>query len=130
MSRKPYIREIPKTTWYLSQGTYMYYMAREAISIFIFIYTLILLWGVKALAEGPEAYQAFLDGLTSPVSLGFHWLMFMVAVFHAVSWFSVTPKAMVVQMGEEFLPGGIIIGAHYAGWVVVTLVTLFVAGVF
>ncbi len=130
MSRKPYIRELPKTTWYLRRGTYMLYMAREVTCIFIGIYTFILLWGIKALSEGPEAYQAFLDGLTTPISLGFHWVMFIVAVFHATSWFNVTPKAMVVQMGEEFLPGGVIIGAHYAGWVAVTLVALFVAGVF
>ncbi len=130
MSRKPYVREISKSTWFFSRGTYMYYMAREAICIFILIYTFILLWGIKALAAGPEAYQAFLDGLTSPASLFFHWLMFIVAVFHTTSWFSVTPAAIVVQRGEEFVPGGVIIGAHYAGWVAVTLVALFAAGVF
>ncbi len=37
---------------------------------------------------------------------------------------------MPIQRGEEFVPGSIVVGAHYGGWVVVSLVVLFLAGVF
>jgi fumarate reductase subunit C len=33
-----------------------------------------------------------------------------------------------VQIGETRLPGGVIIGAHYAGWAVVSALVLFLAG--
>ena len=42
----------------------------------------------------------------------------------------VLPKAMPVQIGEKFLPGSVIIGAHYAGWFIASLALLFLAGVF
>jgi fumarate reductase subunit C len=37
---------------------------------------------------------------------------------------------MPVQVGENFLPGAVIIGAHYAAWLAVTLAVLFLAGAF
>nr|VFK50662.1 MAG: fumarate reductase subunit C [Candidatus Kentron sp. TUN] len=130
MSRKPYIREIPKTSWYLRQGRYIRYMAREVTCVFIGIYTFIMLWGLSALSQGEEAYNSFLLSLQSPLSVALLLLAFLFAIYHAISWFNVTPQAMPIQIGEDFLPGGIIIGAHYAGWAVVTIVILFLAGVF
>jgi fumarate reductase subunit C len=53
----------------------------------------------------------------------------VLAVYHTVTWFNVTPKALPVQMGEAFVPQGAIAGAHYAGWAVLSVVILFVAGV-
>ena len=41
-----------------------------------------------------------------------------------------TPKAMPVQIGENFLPDAVIVGAHYAGWLVASVALLFLAGVF
>ena len=37
---------------------------------------------------------------------------------------NVTPQAMPIQRGEEFVPGKIIVGAHYALWAVVSLIVL------
>jgi fumarate reductase subunit C len=127
---KPYIREIPKTTWYLRQGRYVRYMAREVTCIFIGIYTFMLLAGIGALAKGEPAYNAFLASLQSPLSVAFLIVAFLFSVYHAIAWFNVTPQAMPIMMGEDFLPGGIIVGVHYAGWAVVTVLVLFLAGVF
>ncbi|MCP3870038.1 MAG: fumarate reductase subunit C [Gammaproteobacteria bacterium] len=128
MSRNPYVREISRTTWYLGRKRDFLHMAQEVTSLFIGIYTLLLLWGVKALSQGPETYQAFLDGLTSPLSIAFHWVALAFTLYHAVAWFAVTPKAMPVQMGEEFLPEWIIAAGHYVAWIVVSIVILYLAG--
>ena len=69
MSRKPYIREIPKTTWWLRQGRYKRYMAREASCILIGAYTAVLLLGIKRLSEGQVAYEGFLQALNNPLSI-------------------------------------------------------------
>ena len=130
MSRKPYVREISNTTWYLERRRDLTHMLQEVTSLFIGIYTIILLWGVKALSEGPEAYQGFVDALGSPLLITFNWITFVVMIYHSVSWFSVTPKAMPVQIGEEFLPGGVIAAGHYVAWVVVSAVIYYLAGGF
>jgi fumarate reductase subunit C len=51
-------------------------------------------------------------------------------VYHAATWFNATQKAMPIQRGEDFVPGNVISGAHYAGWAVLSLVVIVVAGVF
>ena len=58
------------------------------------------------------------------------WVTTIVMFYHAVAWFSVTPKAMPIQRGEEFVPGSIIAGAHYVVWILLSLLVLLLAGVF
>ena len=127
---KPYVREPARTTWYLAHPRYLQHMAQELTSVFIGAYALLLLWGIRALAAGEEAWQAFLAGLSSPLALGFQWLILAAALYHTVSWFAVTPKAMPVQLGERFVPGSLIAGAHYLAWLAVSLFILYFAGAF
>ncbi|HRX59928.1 MAG TPA: fumarate reductase subunit C [Candidatus Competibacter sp.] len=124
MSRKPYIREVPKTSWFFRQPRYMRYMAREVTSFFIGAYTLLLVVALKRLAQGPDAFLDFLNALHSPLGVLFNLAALVAAVYHSTSWFNVTPQAMPIQRGEEFVPGHIIVGAHYAVWAVVSLVVL------
>ncbi len=124
MSRNPYIRKVSKTTWFLSQPRYKRYMAREVTCIFIFAYTFLLIWALGSLANGEEAFAAFLDALNSPLGILFNLAALVVTAYHSISWFNVTPQAMPIQRGEEFVPGNIIVGAHYGGWAVVSLIVL------
>jgi fumarate reductase subunit C len=129
MSRKPYVREVPKHSWFFRHPRYMRYMTREITCIFIGAYTLLLVRGLGALAQGQPAYESFLHGLRSPGSIAFQVATLALAVYHTVTWFNVTPKALPVQVGEAFVPSGAIAGVHYAGWAVVSIVILHAAGV-
>ena len=126
----PYVRTIPKVSWFLRHPRYVRYMAREATCLFIGAYTLLLVWGLRELSNGPAAWQAFLECLRSPASVVFHVLALGFASYHSITWFNLTPKALPLQMGESFVPDGVISGAHYAGWAVLSLVILFLAGAF
>jgi fumarate reductase subunit C len=101
-------------------------MLREVTCLFIFAYTFLLIWGLKRLSEGPDAFQGFLNALHSPWSVLFNLAVLIAAVYHSTTWFNVTPQAMPIQRGEEFVPGNIIIGAHYAVWAVVSLIILII----
>lgn len=125
MSRKPYIREMSKTNWFFSQPRYMRYMAREVTCIFILAYTILLIFALKNLAAGETEFNAFVQALNSPLGILFNLAALVAAVYHSTSWFNVTPQAMPIQRGEEFVPGNVIIGAHYGGWALISLVVLF-----
>lgn len=125
-----YVRPVSKTTWYLAKRSYTVHMLQELTSLFVGIFALILLWGIGAVAAGPEAYQAFLDSLTGTGMLLLMWVTTIVMIYHAIAWFSVTPKAMPIQRGEDFVPGNIIAGAHYVVWILLSLLVLLLAGVF
>jgi fumarate reductase subunit C len=121
---KPYVRPLSKTSWFLTQTRYKRYMAREVTCLFIFAYTFLLVWGLKRLSEGPDAFNAFVQALGSPLGVLFNLVVLIAAVYHSTSWFNVTPQAMPIQRGEEFVPGKIIVGAHYALWAVASLIVL------
>ncbi len=125
-----YVRPISKTTWYLGNRNYTIHVINELTSVFVGIYALLLLWGVGAVAGGSETYQSFLECLKGPGIRLLLWVTTIVIFYHAYAWFKVTPKAMPIQKGEEFVPGSVIAGAHYVVWVLSSLVVLFLAGVF
>jgi len=126
---KPFVREVSRTTWYLARGRDRMHMAHESSCIFVGLYAVFLLCGLRALAAGPDVYQAFLASLTSPLAMVFHWVAFPVILFHTVSWFQVTPKAMPIQLGETFVPGPVIVIGHYVVWLALSLFILFMGGV-
>ncbi|MDK9702683.1 MAG: hypothetical protein OEL20_06050 [Sulfuritalea sp.] len=130
MSRKPLVRECPPTTWYFRQPRYLRYMSREITSVFVGAYCVLLVVGLQRLAAGPAAWEAFLLGLRSADSIVFHLLALAATFYHAATWFNATQKAMPIQVGEDFVPGNIISGAHYVAWAVLSVVVLFLAGVF
>ena len=130
VNRKPYVREVSPTRWFLRDRRYMRYMAREVTCLFIGAYTLMLLVGIVRLAQGQAAYEAFLAALREPVSIVFQVLTLGFSLYHTTTWFNVTPKALPLQIGEEFVPGGAVAGAHYVLWAVISIVILFLAGVF
>ena len=128
MSRNPYVREISKTGWFFDHPRYLRYMAREITCLFVGAYTLLLAVGIVRLSQGQAAYEAFLEALKSPVSVAFHLLALVFAVYHSITWFNLTPKALPVQIGEDFVPGWVIAGLHYAVWIVFSAVVLYLAG--
>lgn len=130
MSRNPLIREVSPTAWYFRHPRYLRYMSREITSLFIGAYCILLVVGLVRLGQGQAAYEGFLQALQSPLSVLFHLLALIAAVYHAVTWFNATQVAMKIQLGEEFMPGSWITGAHYVGWVIVSLAILFFGGVF
>lgn len=127
VTRKPHVR--PMTAeWIFRHPRYLRYMAREFSCLFIGGWTLMMVWGVKQLAEGPAAWAAFLEGVKSPASIVFHVLALGFAAYHSVTWFNLTPKALPLQLGEGFVPDAVIAGAHFALWALVSLAILALAG--
>lgn len=127
---KPYVREVPKHSWFLRHPRYLRYMAREVTCILIAVHAVFLLVALQRLGEGREAWEGFLQAAGTPAMVLLQLLILAFAVYHSTSWFNVTPKAMPVQIGEKFLPGAVIVGAHYALWLGLSLAVLWLAGVF
>lgn len=130
VSRKPYVREVPKFRWFFRHPRYLRYMAREVTCFFIGAYTVLMLVGIMRVAEGPAAYAAFLQALQTPAGVAFHVLALAFSAYHSITWFNLTPRALPIQIGERFLPDAVIAGAHYAAWLALTLGVLIVAGAF
>ncbi|VBB68769.1 Fumarate reductase subunit C [invertebrate metagenome] len=108
----------------MRHGRYKRYMMREVTSIFIGAYTIIFTLGLYRLAEGQDAFDSFMSTLRAPGAIVFHLVAMVFAIYHSTTWFNVTPQAMPLMKGEDFISSSLIISAHYAAWAAVSLVVL------
>jgi fumarate reductase subunit C len=128
MSRRPYVRKVERT-WWLGHRRYVVYMVRELTSLFIGLYCAVLVIGLFRLAQGRAAWDGFVAALSSGPGVLLQMVCLVFAVYHSVTWFALTPKAMPLVMRGAPVPGGVIVGAHYAAWIAVSLVVLIAAGI-
>ena len=122
---KRYHRPFPNT-WWLARRPYFLFMLREVSSLFIGIFCLGLLCIVYQLSQSEEAYTSLLEALESPGWIGFHIVILLFALYNSCTAFNLAPRVLVVWRGEERVPGVLIAGAHYAGWIAVSAALAFI----
>jgi fumarate reductase subunit C len=127
MSRRPYMRKVERS-WWLHHPRYVAYMVRELTSLFIGLYCALLAVGLVRLSQGHAAWDGFVTAFSSPLAVAFQLICLGFAIYHSVTWFALTPKAMPLTMKGEPVPGIVIVGAHYVAWTAVSAVVLVAAG--
>jgi fumarate reductase subunit C len=108
--------------WWLSSWRYMKFVLRELTSVPVAIFSLLTLWQVRSLANGPEAYARFETWMSSPLAVSLNVLIFVAVLFHTQTWFLAAPKAMEVRLSGNRLPDILIVVSNYIGWGVVSAV--------
>ncbi len=116
---KPYVRPMP-ATWWLRRGPYFRFMMREFTSVFVAAYLVLFLVMIHRLYQGQAAYESFLESLKSQLAILFHFVALAFALFHTITWFNLTPKALTFRIGEERLPPAAIIAPNYLAWIVIS----------
>jgi fumarate reductase subunit C len=106
--------------WWVHKRSYFLFVMRELSSLFVAWFVVYLLMFIAAVGGGEETYERFLDRASSPLLLVVNAVAFAFLVLHTVTWFSLTPRAMVLRVGGRRVPGAAIIAAQYAGLLVVS----------
>jgi len=107
--------------WWLQNRAYAGFVLRESTSVFVAFFALVLLWEVRALAQGPEPFARFQARLGSPLFVVLHAVAFLFVLLHAITWFNLAPSAMVVRLGGKRVPDWVIVAGNYAAWVVLSV---------
>ncbi|MFQ6674864.1 MAG: fumarate reductase subunit C [Fidelibacterota bacterium] len=115
----PYHRPFPNT-WWLKRRPYFLFMVRELTSVFVAGYCVFLLVMISRFAQGAVIYPDVVELLKSPLSVIFHALALPLVLYHTITWFNLTPKILVLRIGEERIPPALIAGGFYAGWIVLS----------
>ena len=99
--RRPYVR--PMEGWWKHNPFFVRYMVREVTSVAVWVYALILTFGVLRLGQGEVAWNGWLEAMKSPLSLILHLVLLISMVVHTHSWFEIMPKTMapIVVNGER-----------------------------
>jgi fumarate reductase subunit C len=106
--------------WWLSRRSYFAFVVRELTSLSVVWFVVYLLWLVWAVGTGRAAYQSFLDRSGQPWMVAINVVALAFAIYHTVTWFAVTPQAMVLKVRRRRVPGRAIAGALYLAWFVVS----------
>ncbi|MBF4765104.1 fumarate reductase subunit C [Nocardioides islandensis] len=106
--------------WWVHKRSYFLFVMRELSSIFVAWFVVYLLMFVAAVAGGQQRYDEFLDRATSPLLLVVNAVGLAFLVLHTVTWFALTPKAMVLRLGGRRVPGTAMLAAQYVALAVVS----------
>jgi fumarate reductase subunit C len=111
-----WLRSRVSTYWWLGRRSYLAFILRELSSIFVGWFVVFLLLLVRAVSQGESRYQAFLDWAGVPAVLALNVVSLCFIVYHAITWFNLAPKAMVLRVGGTRVPGFLIAGSNYLAW--------------
>jgi fumarate reductase subunit C len=106
------------TYWWLGRWSYLRFILRELSSVFVAWFVVITVLQIRALRRGPAVYQGFQQWLRSPILVIANVVTLVFVIFHAATWFNLTPKAMPLRVGGKRVPSGLIVGPSYLVWLV------------
>ena len=115
-------RKRVSTYWWLQRWEYLRFVLREISSVFIAIFVIETLFQIYALSSSPEAYSAFLDILKNPFVLALNVISLLFVIFHSITWFNLSARAMSIRVGGKKIPGFMISGPNFVAWFVISAV--------
>ena len=104
------------TYWWVQRGAYLVFILRELSSVFVAWSVVFLLLLVGAVSGGEDSYRQFLAWAGRPVVVLLNGVSLLFVAFHAVTWFNLAPKAMVLRWRGRRVPGAWIAASNYAAW--------------
>jgi fumarate reductase subunit C len=108
------------TWWWVRKRSYFVFVMRELSSLFVAWLVAFLLALVAAVGRSAAAYDDFLDWASTPWVVALNIVALAFLALHVVTWFNLTPQAMVVRVGARRVPATLVIAAQYAGLAVVS----------
>jgi fumarate reductase subunit C len=122
---RPYRQPVSRL-WWLRRRSYLLFALRELSCVFVAWFVAFTLMLVVAVGSGPESYRDFLDWSTRPWVLALNVIAAAFVLLHAVTWFNLAPKAMVVRLGGRPVRPAAVIAAHYVLWIVCSIIAVWV----
>ncbi|HKX29167.1 MAG TPA: fumarate reductase subunit C [Blastocatellia bacterium] len=115
-------RKRVSTYWWIGQWSHLQFILRELSSLFVAYAVILILLLLRAIGQGPESYAAFQERLKSPAALTLNSISLIFVLFHAITWFNLTPRAMPVRVGGRRLPDWMVALPNYVAWIAISAV--------
>jgi fumarate reductase subunit C len=115
-------RKRVSTYWWLQRWEYLRFVLREISSVFVAWFVLLTIVQLYAASRGSDAYSEFLDFLKNPFVIAFNVISFLFVVFHSITWFNLSARAMSIRVGGKKVPGFMISGPNFVAWIVISAV--------
>ena len=107
--------------WWLENRVYLKFVIREFTSVFVGGFAVLLLWQVRAMSEGSEAYAVFVDRLATPSFILLSAIALLFVLYHTITWLNLVHTIVVIRLGGRRVPDEMITVAHYVLWVALSM---------
>jgi fumarate reductase subunit C len=108
--------------WYFDRWPYLKFILREASSVFVAWFAVVILLQLKALISGPTAYSNFERWMATPEALITNIVAFVFICFHAVTWFMLVPRVMARQVLAKPTPDMMAAAPNFGIWIAASIV--------
>lgn len=112
-----YVREVPRF-WWLETGPYRRFVVRELTSVFVAVYSVILLLFLLALSRGREAYEGFLRWLDLPGIVVLHAVILAAVLYHTATSIQLASQIQEARLGGKVVPRRVVMAGLAGGWIV------------
>ena len=103
-------RPLPRS-WWLRKAPYFQFMMRELTSLAVLVYALLLIWALWSAADD-GTFSSLFAYLQTPLSVWWHVVVLVLALYHTGTWIALTPKVMVLWRDDERVDPDVIAGAN------------------
>ncbi|MGP3983202.1 hypothetical protein [Streptomyces sp. KR80] len=111
----PYRKPV-STFWWLQRPSYLLFVLRELSAVFVAWFVVFLLLLVEAIGEGGAEYERFQDWSANWWVVLLNAIGLLFVLLHAVTWFNVAPRAIVLHVRGRRVRPGPVLAAHYVLW--------------
>jgi succinate dehydrogenase subunit C len=119
-----WLRQRKSTYWWLEKPAYFLFILRELTCLPVAWFAVYLLLLIKAVVDGPLAYQQFMAWSATPWMILLNVVSFALLLFHAITFFIAAPQALVVHLGRTRVPGQLVLLGHYAAWLAASVAVI------
>lgn len=111
--------------WWTKKWTHSRFILRELTSLGVAWFAVMLIFIVRALKNGPEAFMLFETWISHPLVITLNILALVLVVYHSITWFNLAPKAIVIRIGINKVPAYVIAGLNYGAWVAFSIAIIY-----
>ena len=115
--------------WWTGHPRYRTYVLFTGTGLILVPVCVVLLFGLRALARGYAAWEAYLEALASPLGVVLMVLLLVGTLFFSFRWLRVGAKIPAVRVGPVPAPSvPLVLIGHFAGLFTITALLLLILG--
>lgn len=95
----PEFRKRVSPGWWTASRHYAMYMVREWTSLFVAVYSLLIIYGLSLWSMGSPV--DFLNFLKNPAMIGFSLVALVFTLYHAATWFYLLGAISPIKIGRS-----------------------------
>jgi fumarate reductase subunit C len=112
--------------WWLERRSYLLFVLRELSSVFVAWFVVFLLLLVNAISDGAASYERFANWSGHWWVVAINVIAMLFVLLHAVTWFALAPRAMVIKLRGTRVPPPAVVAGHYTAWLLLSAIVAWV----